>query len=158
MTTPDPTEAEMIARLDEIFDTSPLPSQPADAPARTTFEGDLVLRSTVKITKAGDGLSDALKVDPIAMHRGDDVYFVLHGNVRHVAFPPEKKDSNEVVRQHVIDTVDIALVDEAAVDALLKANRDRVQRGLDSMKGQLRTDDLPAVPDLEDEWDGGGDE
>lgn len=105
------------------------------------FEGTDVARSSVKITKAGDGLSDALKVDPIVLHRGDEVYFVLRGKVRYVAFPPEKKDSVTVMRQHVIDTEDIAIVDEAEVAKLLEANRDRVQRGLDSLSGQMKIGD-----------------
>jgi hypothetical protein len=106
------------------------------------FEGDRIARSTVKITKAGDGLSDALKIEPVVFHRGDTVYFVLKGKVRYAAFPPEKKDSADVVRQHIIDTEDIAIVDEAAVAKLLADNHDRVQRGLDSIAGQMRTDDV----------------
>lgn len=103
-----------------------------------TFEGDEVRRSTVKITKAGDGLSDALKVDPVEYHRGDTVYFVLRGKVRYVAHPPESKDSANVVRQHVIDTEEIAIVNELDVAKLLEANRERVQVALDSMAGQQR--------------------
>src|SRR5258706_9685039 len=106
-------------------------------PVLEQFEGNDVSRSSVKITKAGDGLSDALKLEPIVLHRGDEVYFVLRGKVRYVAFPPEKKDSVAVMRQHVIDTEDIAIVDEASVAKLLEANRDRVQRGLDSLAGQM---------------------
>lgn len=100
------------------------------------FEGDQIARSTVKITKAGDGLSDALKVEPVVFHRGDTVYFVLRGKVRYAAFPPEKKDSADVVRQHIIDTVDIAIVQEADVAKMLEENAKRVQAGIDSMKGQ----------------------
>lgn len=104
------------------------------------FEGDPIARSTVKITKAGDGLSDALKVDPIAYHRGETVYFVLRGKVRYAGFPPLNKDGAEVVRQHIIDTVDIAIVAETDVAALLEANAKRVQVGLDSMAGQQTLD------------------
>jgi hypothetical protein len=107
-------------------------------PAIDKFEGDRIARSTVKITKAGDGLSDALKIEPVVFHRGDIVYFVLKGKVRYAAFPPEKKDSDDVVRQHVIDTEDIAIVSEAEVAAMLQANRERVQTALDSMAGQMR--------------------
>lgn len=105
------------------------------------FEGNPIARSSVKITKAGDGLSDALKVDPVVLHRGDEVYFVLRGKVRYVAHPPEKKDSVAVVRQHIIDTEDIAIVQEAEVAKLLEANRDRVQRALDSLAGQMKIGD-----------------
>lgn len=118
------------------------------------FEGDPVTRSSVKITKAGDGLSDALKIDPVEFHRGDVVHFVLKGKVRYVAHPPAQKDSTDVVRQHIIDTIDIAIVDEARVAQLLEDNRERVKRALDSMKGQAKLGDPDPHtfdPDDEDE-------
>ena len=36
------------------------------------FEGRAVVRSAVKITRAGDGLSEALKLEPTALHHGDE--------------------------------------------------------------------------------------
>lgn len=109
------------------------------------FEGDRISGSRIVVTKAGDGLSDSLKVDPVTLHKGDLVYFVLRGRVRKVGFPPARVDkgepSDDVVREHTIDTVDIAIVDEAAVAKMLETERERVERGLASMKGQLKTGD-----------------
>lgn len=117
-----------------------MPTSPDTSEPRT-FEGDEIVGSSVKITKAGDGLTDALAIDPVEFHRGEIVYFVLQGKVRYAGFPPEKKDSAGVLRQHIIDTTDIAIVSEEDVAALLQANRDRVKRGLDALATQLRTDD-----------------
>lgn len=117
------------------------------------FEGDEVVASSVKITKAGDGLSDALEIDPLVFHRGEEVFFVLRGKVRHVAFPPKKKGDSRVVRQHIIDCEDVAIVPEEAVAQLLVDERDRVKRALDSLAEQLRTDDPevhPFSPDPDD--------
>lgn len=105
------------------------------------FEGDEIVGSSIKITKAGDGLSDALAIDPVTFHRGDVVYFVLQGKVRYAAFPPEKKDSERLLRQHIIDTTDIAIVSEADVAALLQANRARIETGLQALADQMRVDD-----------------
>lgn len=104
------------------------------------FEGARVTGARIVITKAGDGLSDSLKVDPVTLHKGEIVTFVLRGRVRKLGFPPAHVDkgepSDDVVREHTIDTLDIAIVPEAAVAKMLEDERDRVQRGLDSMAGQ----------------------
>lgn len=104
------------------------------------FEGDTIVRSEVAVTKIGDGLSDALKVDPVALHRGDRVFLIIEAECRHVAFPPIEKGSDLLARKHVLDAVEVALVDEEDVEKLMAANRDRVQRALDSMKGQGTVD------------------
>ncbi|MDQ1429196.1 MAG: hypothetical protein QOK39_2672 [Acidimicrobiaceae bacterium] len=48
------------------------------------FDGFEVRRSAVRITKAGDGLSEALKVQPRALHYGDEVFYILRGKVAQV--------------------------------------------------------------------------
>ncbi len=45
--------------------------------ALTSFDGRDVIKTTIAITKAGDGLSDALKVDPQEFSLGDEVVVVL---------------------------------------------------------------------------------
>lgn len=115
------------------------------ADRKTKFESQPITGSSIVITKAGDGLSDALKVDPVELHHGETVYFVLRGKVRSIGFPPETVrqgiPSKNLVRQHTIDTTDIAIVEEAAVAQMLADAADRVQRGLDSIAGQGRLDD-----------------
>lgn len=100
------------------------------------FEGRDVIRSAVAIRKAGDGLSDALKVEPVALRHGQRVFFVLAGEVRSVDHDPIEKDAIELVRTHVIDTIDIALVDKDEVEQLLDLNRERVQEMLDELDAE----------------------
>lgn len=114
----------------------------------TEFEGADVTGSRIVITKAGDGLSDALKVEPVELHKGEIVHFILRGRVRKIGFPPAHVEKGEpsvdCVREHVIDTLDIVLVDEAQVGRALDENRERVKRALESVGGQLKVDDPEA--------------
>lgn len=54
----------------------PIPSLDALL-AIPSFDGKEIARTTIKVTKAGDGLSEALKVDPQAFHLGDIVHAVI---------------------------------------------------------------------------------
>jgi hypothetical protein len=131
-----------------------LATSPKDTSEPREFEGDEIVGSTIKLVGAGDGLSDSLKIEPVAFHRGEDVFFVVHGKNRFAAFPPEKKGSDRVVRQHTIDTVDIAIVDEADVAELLLRNRQKVKDAMEALAAQMRTDDPedhPFSPDEEND-------
>jgi hypothetical protein len=85
------------------------------------FEGHEVRRSALRITKAGDGLSDALKLE---------VFFVLKGVVTQVNHKPDGKvedgEVDELVRLHTVDATEVALVDALEVSDLLVRNRERV--------------------------------
>lgn len=106
--------------------------------AKRTFEGDAIAGSTARIRKVGDGLEDALKVDALEWHRGDEVYFVGRGKVRTVAFPPEKKDSDKVVREHIIDATETTIVAEAVAAPILEADRERVEKLMEELAGVTR--------------------
>ena len=110
------------------------------------FEDQPVTRAAVKIMKAGDGLSDALKIEPRPMHLDTSVYFVLRGvvtSVQHV-----QKD-DVLTRVHVVTTEHITEVDANHVDALLDAAADRRERARAHAVGQTSIDD---------DSEGGGDE
>lgn len=129
-------------------------TSPKESSEPREFEGDEIVGSTIKLVGAGDGLSQSLTIDPVAFHRGEDVYFVIHGKVRFPAFPPEKKGSDRVVRQHTVDTVDIAIVDEADVAELLLRNRQKVKDAMEALAAQMKVDDPedhPFEPSPEDE-------
>lgn len=100
------------------------------------FEGSDVFAASMKITKAGDGLSDALEVAPVALHVGDEVFFVLKGVVDQVNHRPLKKTEG-LQRVHTISTVDITQVDESAVSKMLQEAGERVRREKDRAAGVL---------------------
>lgn len=92
-----------------------------------SFEGRPVIKATVKIAKAGDGLSEALKLAPVALHLGDEAHFVIKGVVTQVNHKPVEAEADEQVRQHTVDAIEIAMVDEDDVAELLARNADRVK-------------------------------
>lgn len=100
------------------------------------FEGRAVVRSAVKITRAGDGLSEALKLEPSALHHGDEVFFVLRGSVTQVNHRPTSREEDDLVRVHTVEAQEIAMVGQAQVDELLAAERDRVKRLKDEEAGR----------------------
>lgn len=138
----------------------------------TPFEGKDVVKATVRIMKAGDGLSEALSFEPIELEHGDEAFFVLRGIVRDVDFPPDGKieEPGEVpplVRRHTVDALEIALVGRGDVDELLERNRARLdeqrraheaeeQRKRDAEAGLLRIpgtespEELQAAHDAEE--------
>jgi hypothetical protein len=101
------------------------------------FEGRAVVRSAVKITRAGDGLSEALKLEPTALHHGDEVFFVLRGAVTQVNHRPNSREEDDLlVRVHTVEAQEIAMVGHVEVDNLLAAERDRVKRLKDEEAGR----------------------
>lgn len=113
------------------------------------FEGRQVAASRISIVGAGDGLSDALDIEPIALKHGQEVQVVLRCVVRDVDHVPLKKgESSILARKHVLATMDATLLlgdteGAVVVKELLADNADRIQRAKDSMAGQGRLDDDP---------------
>lgn len=108
------------------------------------FEGVPVVRSTVRITRAGDGLSEALKLDPVALHHADEVLFVLRGVVSQVNHKPDGSESDVLVRVHTVEAVEIAMVGDGTTDALeeiLREDRERVEKAKREAEGVLTFDD-----------------
>lgn len=92
------------------------------------FDGMPVVVSTVAITNAGDGLSDALSVRPQEWRIGDDVYLVLHARVAKVDFAPATKDTPDLLaRKHVFKAQTIAVTDDAGVKKILRDEERRKQ-------------------------------
>ncbi len=104
------------------------------------FEGHDVRRSTVKITKAGDGLSEALKIDPEAHHLGDEVYFVLRGIVTQVNHIPVSPVDDDLARVHTVTTQEITRVESDDVESFLAEAADRIKRAKEEAEGIQRLD------------------
>lgn len=92
----------------------------------TPFEAQRVARTKVAVTNAGDGLSEAMAVDPVELHIGDEVYIVLAATVSKVRFE-EIKDSTALARIHVLRAGTASLVDESIVADYLAKQRSRIE-------------------------------
>jgi hypothetical protein len=102
------------------------------------FEGLPVRRSTIKITKAGDGLSEALKIAPKPFHHGDEVYFVLRGLVTQVNHTPVSPADTDLIRTHTLVCQDITEVDAEDVDAFLDQANERLKLAREEEAGIQR--------------------
>ena len=114
-----------------------------------TFDGLAVRATGVAVTNAGDGLSDAMKTEPVILHNGDTVYVVLECEVGKITHVPVK-DGDGWKRIHQLKAGVATIVDEAAVKAAIDVQRARIEQARLVAKGILK---LPGM--LVDEHDRG---
>lgn len=99
------------------------------------YEGRDVLQTTIQITNAGDGLSEALQVDPRVMHHGEKVYLVLECDVAKVSYPPIK-DTDCLQRMHTLKAGRATFVEADLVMNTLNQQHVRITEALDARRGQ----------------------
>lgn len=115
-------------------------------PKLTQFEGRDVLQTTVAIRNTGDGLSDALAVDPHEYHQGERVYVVLECDVEKLRFDPIPK-TDALSRVHMLKAGNATIVDAALVADALSAQAERIRLAKEAEEGVQRmvlTDDQKA--------------
>lgn len=112
------------------------------------FEGKNVIATDVVLRGTGDGLSSAMRVDPMVHKHGERVVIAIEAVVQQVRHDPDDKTEpdGDQVRVHIMraETATILETDAAGdVQAALDAQRDRIQRAKDEEAGVLRlpTDD-----------------
>ena len=92
-----------------------------------TFEGKEVSKVTARIVGAGDGLSDPLDVEPVIHHLGDEAWIVLKATTTQLNHKPaSRSDSEPLQRVQTYSAVEAVFVDEADVEHLLAAQREKV--------------------------------
>ncbi len=114
----------------------------ADVTQLTPFDGIPVVRTTISITNAGDGLSDALSIDPQEFHHGDTVFVVLECEVAKVAHVPVDKDVPDLlIRQHTLRAGTGTIVDESLVAEYVARQADRIDAARRRAKGEFTLDE-----------------
>lgn len=116
------------------------------------FEGSPVTKATIKVTNTGDGLSQAMKIDPQRLHKGDTVYVVMECVVGPVSFDPIKNSTTECVRKHVLKAGAATLVDGALVKQAVEAQTAIILEHREKAKG---IEHLPTEDELRDAHDDG---
>lgn len=89
------------------------------------FEGKTVLATSVAVTNAGDGLSEALAVDPQILHQGDRGAILLEYEVAKVRFDPVK-DTSGLTRVHILKAKTGTLLDLEEASERLDEQRRRI--------------------------------
>jgi hypothetical protein len=103
------------------------------------FEGQTVHKASLRITGAGDGLSEALDLEPQALELGDEVCFVVKGHISQVNHR-EGKD-NAIVRLHTMAVSSTAPIDQATADKVISEDAERLAKLRDERDGQTRIED-----------------
>jgi hypothetical protein len=107
------------------------------------IDGKKVTRVSIAVTNAGDGLSDAMKIDPEIFHMGETVILAIECAVRDIKFKPIP-DSDEVERVHVLRAGAAVKLTTESVRAAINAQRAKIQKAQDDARGRMRLlDDEP---------------
>lgn len=123
----------------------------ADTTQLTPFDGKPVVRTTIAITNAGDGLSDALGIDPQEFHHGDKVYVVLECEVAKVAHIPVDKDTPGILlRQHTLRAGVGTIVDADLVEEQVRRQAERIDVARRRAKGEFTLDESALLEEHED--------
>lgn len=97
-----------------------MPTNPTGA--LPSFDGRDVIKSTVAIRKAGDGLSDALDIEPSPFSIGERVVVILETEVTAVDHREVPK-TDVLARKHVLTTTMATIADPSLVADVLEAQR-----------------------------------
>jgi hypothetical protein len=91
-------------------------------PQLPKFEGREVAGAKIKITRAGDGLSEAMAIEPQVLKQHAKVFVVLECAVGRIAFDPVK-DTNGVIRVQTLIAGTATIVDEDLVKEAIEEQR-----------------------------------
>lgn len=134
------------------------------------FENHPVVRSEVKILKAGDGLSASLDVEPLAFAIGERVVYIVEVDTADVDFKRLSAASGERKRVHAQPVMRIVRTTDPDVLRVLEANDNEVREAVrakearqaaeakaeqDAAMGVQEPLDGATGPTGEDEWEDG---
>lgn len=115
------------------------------------FEGQPVIGAALRITNAGDGLSEALELGPKTWHHRDEIYLVLKATVTQVNHKAADKDGEKLIRVHTASAVGVTEVQAADIEGFLEAAEDRLRKARDEKSGQQNLiDQLADAAEAED--------
>jgi len=101
------------------------------------FDGRDVLRTSIAVTNAGDGLSEAMKVDPQVLHLGEKVTVVLECEVAKIRHEPIR-DTDALNRVQILRAGTATIIDAEVVKEAIDAQREAIERAKDLLSGQTR--------------------
>lgn len=104
------------------------------------FERQHVDEARVRITRAGDGLSEALRVAPKALQLGDEVFYVLRGvvgQVNHKRIIRASDEEERLVRLHTVEATAITEVEPDLAEKLLNEAAEELARRQAEADSQL---------------------
>jgi hypothetical protein len=106
------------------------------------FEGRDVIGTRIAVTNAGDGLSQALAIEPVELTIGQKVTIVLECEVGQVSFSPVK-DTNALHRVQKLKAGTATIISSDLVQEALDAQRIKIEEA----NGLYRLDFADATSD-----------
>lgn len=106
----------------------------ATAPKLHQFEGRDVQRATVKITAAGDGLSEALAIAPEEIELDEERSYVLQGKCVRVSIETDK--NGVTARVHTMKTKGISPIDSDLAAKVIGEHQEETRRKRAAIDGQ----------------------
>jgi len=97
-------------------------SKASTPPTLGQFDGREIVTASIKVTRAGDGLSQAMTVEPKEYHIGDIITVVLECEVATVNFKPIN-DTDVLARVHTLRAGIATIVENAFAKSVLDAQR-----------------------------------
>ena len=129
----------------------------ADTSKLEPYKGHDVLRTGIKITNAGDGLSSAMAIAPQELELGAEVYVILKCEVVSHEYDPIK-DTDALELTQVLKAGDSTLADKDLVADLVAQQAAKILEAKERAAGLLRIE-FPDAPAGDGPQDGGdGDE
>jgi hypothetical protein len=129
----------------------------ADNSALQPYRGRDVLRTTIAVRNAGDGLSEALGIDPQELAIGSKVVLVLECEVKGHDYEPIPNTQALVLKQ-VLRAGTATLIDADVVREALHAQRERIDKAKAEASGQPRMIDTSGQVTPEGDVTGNPDE
>lgn len=131
--------------------TTDLAAALADTTGLQPFEGKPVLRSVVAITGAGDGLSQAMAIEPVEYHQGERVYVVLECTVDKVTFEPidNTDPGGAQKRKHTFKAGTATVMDSDVVRDAISEQAERITVAKEKAAGVERMLDNDGEPTAE---------
>lgn len=119
----------------------------ADKTKLTPYQGRDVLNTSIAIRNAGDGLSEAMGIDPVELAIGTKVTVVLECEVKAHDYQ-RIKDTDALTLTQVLKAGTATLIDADVVREALAEQEDRILRAREAAKGIVR---LPTGDELDRE-------
>lgn len=98
----------------------------ADTSSLTPFDGKAVVRAALTVANAGDGLSNALAIEPQEFHHGQRVTVVIDGEIDLISHRPLKDAPNLLVREHRLKADTSTIIDRELVATALDEQNARI--------------------------------
>jgi len=104
------------------------------------FEDRDVVRSTVKLVGAGDGLSEPMKIEPVEFHHGDRLFVLCEATIVGVGYEPTNKDdpAGAQMRVHKAKAGSMTIVPAEIAAPLIEAQRDAILKAREEEAGIQR--------------------